>query len=118
MGALLILAAANYLPEYLKARLSAGLMFTMMNEVPRIDSLSEGGIRHEIEGNIKLDKIKFCYPNGGRHFALDGFNLNASKGQTVAIVGTSGSGKSTAVQLIERFYEPYSGSIVSLSHII
>lgn len=113
MAALLIIAAATYFPEYIKARLSAGLMFTMMKEKPKIDSLSNGGIRHEIEGDIKLNMIKFCYPNGGRHFALDGFNLSASRGQTVAIVGASGSGKSTAFQLIERFYEPYSGAIVS-----
>lgn len=45
MASVTVLAAASYFPEYIRARLSAGLMFHMMNRTPKIDNLSEAGLR-------------------------------------------------------------------------
>lgn len=58
--------------------------------------------------------MKFNYPNRPEVKILQGLNLKVEKGQTLALVGSSGCGKSTVVQLLERFYDPLSGEIVSI----
>ncbi len=62
------------------------------------------------EGNIKFDNVSFRYP-GSDKLALDNINLEIRAGQTVALVGTSGGGKSSLASLIPRFYSPDSGVI-------
>jgi len=58
--------------------------------------------------------VKFNYPNRPEVKILQGLNLAVEKGETLALVGSSGCGKSTVVQLLERFYDPLSGEIVSI----
>ncbi len=55
----------------------------------------------------------FQYPTRPEVQVLDGLNITVSPGQTVALVGSSGCGKSTTVQLIERFYDAEDGQVVS-----
>ena len=111
MAAMLISMSASYFPEYIKARISAGLMFRMLRETPKIDNLSESGIMAPIQGNIQLENVRFAYPNGRKYMTLNGLNMEAKFGQTVAIVGASGCGKSTVIQLIERFYDVLGGAL-------
>jgi ATP-binding cassette subfamily B protein len=61
---------------------------------------------------IAFEGIGFNYPSRPNQAALSGFSLKIAPGQTVAIVGPSGAGKSTVFQLLLRFYDPQSGSIV------
>lgn len=61
---------------------------------------------------IKFDNVNFHYPSRPSQAALTDFTLNVQPGQTVAIVGPSGAGKSTVFQLLLRYYDPQSGSIV------
>ncbi|MDZ7937325.1 MAG: ABC transporter transmembrane domain-containing protein [Rhodoferax sp.] len=61
---------------------------------------------------IKFASLKFHYPSRPLQEALSDFSLNVQPGQTVAIVGPSGAGKSTVFQLLLRYYDPQSGSIV------
>ena len=61
------------------------------------------------DGNVEFKDIRFGY---GKKEVLHGVYLNAKKGETVAIVGPTGSGKTTIVNLLMRFYDPNSGSIV------
>ena len=61
------------------------------------------------DGNVEFKDIRFRY---GKKEVLHGVSLNAKKGETVAIVGPTGSGKTTIVNLLMRFYDPNSGSIV------
>ena len=61
---------------------------------------------------IKFEAVNFHYPSRPLHPALHNFSLNVQPGQTVAIVGPSGAGKSTVFQLLLRYYDPQSGSIV------
>ena len=61
------------------------------------------------EGNVEFKDIRFGY---GKKEVLHGVSLDAKKGETVAIVGPTGSGKTTIVNLLMRFYDPNSGSIV------
>ncbi|XP_053974504.1 mitochondrial potassium channel ATP-binding subunit [Hylaeus volcanicus] len=64
-----------------------------------------------LAGNISFNNVKFSYPTRPDHIILKSFNLNIPAGKTVAIVGSSGNGKSTIAALLERFYDVDEGSI-------
>ncbi len=63
-------------------------------------------------GRIEFKNVTFSYPTRKEQKILDGFSAVFEAGKTTALVGTSGSGKSTIVQLIERFYDPSLGQIL------
>ncbi|WP_290368533.1 lipid A export permease/ATP-binding protein MsbA [Massilia sp. Bi118] len=63
------------------------------------------------QGQVRFENVAFRYPNAQMQ-ALDGVSLDVKPGQTVALVGMSGGGKSTFVNLVARFYEPQSGRIL------
>uniref|UniRef100_A0A7E4ZR48 ABC-type xenobiotic transporter n=1 Tax=Panagrellus redivivus TaxID=6233 RepID=A0A7E4ZR48_PANRE len=109
MAAILISNSAAYFPEFIKAQISAGLMFGMMRVNPKVDSASNEGITRAIEGNIEFSEAKFAYPSNRRTLTLNGLNIKADFGKTVALVGPSGCGKSTVIQLVERFYDVLAG---------
>ena len=69
-----------------------------------------GQIKDKIEGNIEFNNVSFSYETGGQ--ILNDINLSINKNETVAIVGKSGSGKSTIANLIPRFYNHSSGEIL------
>ncbi|MDC3104090.1 ABC transporter ATP-binding protein/permease, partial [Flavobacteriales bacterium] len=71
---------------------------------------SEDGNIHNINGKISFKNISFEYPDSGVK-ALDNISFDIDEGQSVAIVGRTGSGKSTIVNLISRMYKPTSGEI-------
>ncbi|KAI6195927.1 Multidrug resistance protein pgp-3 [Aphelenchoides besseyi] len=112
MASFTVMMAATYFPEYLRARVAAGLMFQMMETKPKIDSNSTTGLQPTINGNVKLKDVYFAYPNAPQHPVLSGVSIEALEGKTVGIVGPSGSGKSTIVQLLERYYDTLSGQII------
>jgi len=60
---------------------------------------------------VEFQNVVFCYPSRPEVPVLKGLNLLAEPGQTLAIVGASGCGKSTVVSLLERFYDPASGKV-------
>ncbi|XP_076221790.1 mitochondrial potassium channel ATP-binding subunit isoform X2 [Nomia melanderi] len=64
-----------------------------------------------LAGNIIFKNVKFSYPTRPEHVILNNFDLNIPAGKTVAIVGSSGNGKSTIAALLERFYDVEEGSI-------
>lgn len=66
--------------------------------------------RDAIAGNIALENVTFTYPGGDKP-ALDGVDLTVAAGQTVALVGPSGAGKTTLTNLVARFYDPKSGRV-------
>uniref|UniRef100_A0AC34FJI9 Uncharacterized protein n=1 Tax=Panagrolaimus sp. ES5 TaxID=591445 RepID=A0AC34FJI9_9BILA len=111
VATLMIMATASYFPEYTRAKLSAGLIFHMLKQEPKIDSLSEDGEKVELTGNVELKNVEFSYPNGRHTLTLSSMTIKAKYGQTVALVGPSGCGKSTIVQLLERYYDVLGGSI-------
>jgi ATP-binding cassette subfamily B (MDR/TAP) protein 1 len=77
-----------------------------------IDSSSPDGQNPEsVTGNIRFEDVHFSYPSRMEVDVFDGFSLDVPAGKTVALVGSSGGGKSTTVHLIERFYDPQHGSI-------
>ena len=68
------------------------------------------------DGSIHLDKVCFSYPTRSDQQVLHDITFSIKTGQTVALVGPSGGGKSTVASLIERFYDPTSGTIYFNSH--
>ncbi|PLK45714.1 ABC transporter ATP-binding protein [Emticicia sp. TH156] len=77
----------------------------------KTDIVSEKNLTREIEGDITFRNVDFIYPDSGIQ-ALKGFNLDIKAGESVAILGTTGSGKSTIANLIARMYDPTSGDIL------
>ncbi|CEF60730.1 LP14331p [Strongyloides ratti] len=107
-----LLSFATYFPEYVRARLSAGLIFYMLSLKPEINSYSEDGKKTNITGKISLKNVAFNYPNAKDNNVLNKITLDIPSGKSVALVGPSGCGKSTIIQLIERLYDPDSGSLI------
>jgi len=64
-----------------------------------------------LSGEITFDDVTFSYPSRPSVSALDGVSLHIKPGETVALVGPSGAGKTTIIQLVQRFYDPQSGAI-------
>ena len=62
-------------------------------------------------GHLQLSGVGFGYPDATGHRALDGFDLQVSPGETVALVGRAGSGKSTALSLVPRFHDASAGTV-------
>jgi ATP-binding cassette subfamily B protein len=63
-------------------------------------------------GEIRFENVTFHYPSRPDTAAMSGFTLSVAPGETVALVGPSGAGKSTAFQLLLRFYDPASGTVL------
>ena len=77
-----------------------------------IDSQSTSGLRPlEVRGEIEFSDVSFAYPTRPDNTVLKRLNLKIPKGKTIALVGPSGSGKSSTVALIERFYDPIEGKV-------
>ncbi len=64
-----------------------------------------------LSGEIRFDAVHFRYPNTVGDEALEGIDLTVAPGETVALVGETGAGKSTIVKLVSRFYDPTAGSV-------
>jgi ATP-binding cassette subfamily B multidrug efflux pump len=68
------------------------------------------GVKNKLEGDVEFENVSFVYPHTGI-VALKDFNLHIKKGEKVAIIGRTGSGKSTIGQLLLRFYDPSKGTV-------
>ncbi|KAJ7442269.1 P-loop containing nucleoside triphosphate hydrolase protein [Mycena latifolia] len=91
---------------------AAAKLFATIDRVPAIDSADEGGLKPDhVEGEIALDGVFFNYPSRPAVPVVKGLSLRFSAGKTAALVGASGSGKSTIISLVERFYDPTSGVV-------
>ncbi|MEN6339864.1 MAG: ABC transporter ATP-binding protein [Clostridiaceae bacterium] len=113
---------ANIIAEMLGSQASAERVITLMNTQPDVVDSPEiiekyGTIMQPktehwepIVGDVKFDHVTFQYKNGEK--VLDDFCLDVRAGQTIALVGETGAGKSTIVNLLCRFYEPTEGAIL------
>lgn len=80
-----------------------------LNTVPEIKNLNSSP--SEIHGSITFENVHFTYPDSGIQ-ALKGISFHVEAGKTLAIIGKTGSGKSTIAQLIGRLFEPTSGQVL------
>ncbi|RNA02697.1 multidrug resistance 1 [Brachionus plicatilis] len=102
-----------FLKDLSEARAAAGTVFTIIEKKSQIDIFDrEDKIRPDkIKGSITFSNVHFSYPQRKEVKILNGLSMTIPAGKTVALCGASGGGKSTVIQLLQRFYEPQSGSI-------
>ena len=100
---------ANQYANILTALAGAERIFEIMDSADEIDEGAEQISISEMEGNIKFERLDFSYVEGEK--VLHDFNLSVKSGQKIAIVGATGSGKTTIVNLLTRFYELDGGKI-------
>jgi len=99
----------NTLDMYQRAMASTNRVMNLMDTQPQIVEGSEDLPRDEVQGEIVFEQVSFAYGDG-RH-ALRNLSLTMPAGQTAAIVGATGAGKSTLVKLLLRFYDVQQGRI-------
>ncbi|EPB79976.1 ABC transporter, ATP-binding protein [Ancylostoma ceylanicum] len=95
-----------------KARIAAENVVAVLKEPANdIDNLTEEGQRPKLEGSITMNNVSFRYPTRPVVPILNKLNLKVKAGQSVALVGPSGSGKSSIISLIQRMYTPTDGDV-------
>lgn len=101
------------LSAFAAGQAAAFKMFETIKRKPKIDSYDSSGIVLEnVKGEIELKDVYFRYPARPEVQIFSGFSLSIPSGNTVALVGQSGSGKSTVIGLLERFYDPEAGEVL------
>eukprot|EP00735_Rhodelphis_limneticus_P009654 TRINITY_DN2844_c0_g1::TRINITY_DN2844_c0_g1_i1::g.6165::m.6165 TRINITY_DN2844_c0_g1::TRINITY_DN2844_c0_g1_i1::g.6165 ORF type:complete len:1343 (+),score=403.88,sp/Q54BT3/ABCB2_DICDI/42.51/0.0,sp/Q54BT3/ABCB2_DICDI/40.60/8e-137,ABC_membrane/PF00664.18/1.2e-55,ABC_membrane/PF00664.18/1.4e-47,ABC_tran/PF00005.22/4.1e-35,ABC_tran/PF00005.22/1.1e-33,SMC_N/PF02463.14/5.2e-05,SMC_N/PF02463.14/38,SMC_N/PF02463.14/6.6e-05,AAA_21/PF13304.1/0.0078,AAA_21/PF13304.1/3.1,AAA_21/PF13304.1/0.0024,ABC_ATPase/PF len=100
-----------------KAKVAINNVFRLLDRVSPIDPFNADGDRLEnVTGRIELRNVTFSYPTRADQHVFQGMNLAIEPGQRVALVGSSGSGKSTIVGLLQRFYDPKAGQVCLDGH--
>jgi len=112
MGILSVTGIAANIGIFSQATGAAAKVFHIINREPLIKL--DGGLIPDkpLEGYIEFQDVRFNYPTRPEVEILKGISFKCSPGQTVAFAGLSGSGKSTVIQLLERFYNKKSGRIL------
>ncbi|KAJ0043340.1 hypothetical protein Pint_19387 [Pistacia integerrima] len=100
--------------KYFSEAMSAGeRIMEVIKRVPKIDSDNmEGQILENVLGEVEFRHVEFAYPSRPESIILKYFSIKIPAGKTVALVGSSGSGKSTVISLLQRFYDPLGGEIL------
>ncbi|CAM4860617.1 unnamed protein product [Rotaria socialis] len=108
------LRSIGILSRCIVASLSAAeTVFNLFDRKPIIDNDSDAGLElPNFRGEIKFDQVKFIYPTRSESIILDKSQLNITPSYRVAHVGETGSGKSTTMQLLQRFYDATKGNIL------
>ncbi|XP_061547459.1 bile salt export pump [Phycodurus eques] len=105
--------ASSFTPDYAKAKTAAAHFFKLLNRTPKISTSSTDGEKWEnFKGEIEFVNCEFTYPTRPDVRVLKGLLVSVKPGETLAFVGSSGCGKSTSVQLLERFYDPDEGKVL------
>eukprot|EP00178_Gracilaria_changii_P012994 TRINITY_DN3659_c0_g1_i1.p1 TRINITY_DN3659_c0_g1~~TRINITY_DN3659_c0_g1_i1.p1 ORF type:complete len:1298 (+),score=243.83 TRINITY_DN3659_c0_g1_i1:371-4264(+) len=101
-----------FAPDVAAAKIGATQIYRLIDRTSQIDPSSpDGEKRASVNGDIKAAKVYFEYPRRPDVPVLRGLSLDIMQGKTLAIVGTSGHGKSTIISLLERFYAIREGRI-------
>uniref|UniRef100_A0A914Q482 Uncharacterized protein n=1 Tax=Panagrolaimus davidi TaxID=227884 RepID=A0A914Q482_9BILA len=96
-----------------RARVASENILSVMNEPPTdMDNLTDEGLRPKVIGRISLQNVEFRYPSRPIVPILKNLTIQVAPGQSVAIVGPSGSGKSSIISMFHRMYTPTKGQVM------
>ncbi|MCS6774861.1 MAG: ABC transporter ATP-binding protein [Anaerolineae bacterium] len=110
-----ISALSRVYSQVLSAMASAERVFEFLDTVPEVQDAPNARPLPPIKGEVIFENVHFKYEATSRH-ALRGVNLHVKPGQTVAIVGPTGAGKTTIINLLMRFYDPTEGHVLIDGH--
>jgi len=102
----------NQFKATVEAKVAAKLIFEVIKRTPPIELDDPRAEKHTLKGEVEFKGVSFYYPSRPDTKVLSDFNAVFEKGKTTALVGPSGSGKSSIVQLVERFYSPEEGKVL------
>ncbi|KAF7649430.1 hypothetical protein LDENG_00141550 [Lucifuga dentata] len=112
-----LVKASSFTPDYAKAKIAAAQLFKLLDRIPKISiSHTDGEKWDNFKGETEFLNCKFTYPTRPDIQVLKGLVVSVKPGQTLAFVGTSGCGKSTSIQMLERFYDPDEGQVLIDGH--
>ena len=119
-----VMAAVNYITQILMSMMMVSMMFQSLTrasasakrviEVLESDAVisdGSGDVNTNERGNVKFENVSFRYPNSSGRPVLNNINLDIKKGEVIAVIGATGSGKSSLVNLIPRFYDADEGVV-------
>lgn len=93
--------------SFVQASSAASELFQTLDRQPLLDSSSDMGDKpSEIHGHVEFQDVSFSYPSRPHIPVLKGISFDVPPNKVTALVGASGSGKSTVISLLERWYEP------------
>lgn len=103
----------NLVTSFTRSAAGAEKVFSLWDSDPDIDPSKGSDINaDEVEGHLQLKNVSFYYQMRPDNMVLHGFDLDIPAGKTTALVGRSGGGKSTIINLLLRFYDPREGSLL------
>lgn len=109
--------AFGFMITWLMRALSSGdRIFEVLDAEPTVKDAPDAIALHDIAGHVRFDHVSFAYGNGSGPRVLEDITIDALPGQTIALMGATGSGKSTVLQLLPRFYDPIEGSVTVDGH--
>lgn len=88
----------------------AGRIFELIDETPQTPDAEDAVVLHDVDGSVKIQDVSFSYVPEQQ--LIENFNLDVKPGQRVAIVGPTGCGKTTLINLLMRFYDVNAGKIL------
>ena len=97
--------------QYQRASAAAQRVFEMLDEIPEIAERPDAQPLVDPAGRVELRDVAFAYATGDGAPVIDGLSVEVAPGETVAVVGRTGSGKSTIARLLPRFYDVDRGSV-------
>ena len=103
---------ANVFMMYPRAAVSAERIEEVLQTVPSIDENENGVTETAIHGYVAFENVTFAYPGNTESPVIRDVSFTANPGETVAFIGSTGSGKSTLIQLIPRFYDVTKGRVL------
>lgn len=112
MGTVSIASALAFAPNFQKGLTAAENIYKLLTRSPEIvDHADVDTAPWYAEGNVAYETVRFSYPARPEIVVLRDLSLSVAKGERIALVGQSGCGKSTCIQLLQRFYDVDAGSI-------